>query len=102
MSIADRTKTDVEVEEVVAEVEPLESRKVIKHIVRGISPTGVRNEEAGTFPVEEVEEYVGMFLNAGFELIKVEHLERVKAPDQATIIGELMLHVLVGELPVTQ
>jgi len=101
MSIADKAKKDVE-ELFVVEVEPLKSKKVIKHIVRGISPTGVRNEEAGTFPVEEVEEYVGMFLNAGFELVKVEHLERVKAPDQATIIGELMLYVLIGEIPVTE
>ena len=108
MAITDKAKKDLDVkvedeiveEELAVEEEPLqESKKVIKHIIRGLSPTGVGNEEAGTFPVEEVEQYINMYLDAGFELVHVEHLERVKGQD-GSVFGELMLYVLVGEVSV--
>lgn len=74
---------------------PLEARKKIKHIFRAISPTGVYNEALGVAPVAEIEAYIELFLNDGYELKLTQHLSRVKAPDTTTVIGEQMLYVLV-------
>jgi hypothetical protein len=86
----DKTKANAEVKEKV-----VKERSKLKHIFRGISPQGLYNESLGTAPVEEVEAYVELFLNDGYELKFVRHLERVKSPETNEVAGEQMLYVLV-------
>lgn len=73
----------------------LEARKKIKHIIRALSPKGIYDQANAAFPAEEVEAYIELFLNDGWELMYIRHLERAKAADGVEVIGELMLYVLV-------
>ena len=92
-----KTKTeDVEVEKINV-VEPLQfSPDVdIKHVIRGISTTGVFDEH-NAHPASVVEDHIkSNYLMQGYKLVYIQYLRTVYIEQKP--IAEMMLYVLVKE-----
>lgn len=77
-------------------VAPLEPKFDIKHVIRGISPVGVFNEELNVYPANVVEDYLrAKYLEDGYKLFFVQHLDT--KVQEGNPIAEMMFYVFIKQ-----